>query len=59
MYLVFSILSILVVIVTQATKYKNISREIEQVIIGLHLVVVSIVLTSFILPFVSMCADIN
>lgn len=57
-YLCFSILSILIVLGTQASKYKKIAGEMEQIVIGLHLVIVSVFLVSFLLPFLPMCANI-
>ncbi len=58
-YFLFSILSIIVVLVIPNTKYKDKGSYIEQVIIGMHLLILSILLFSLMLPFISMCATIE
>lgn len=58
-YFLFSILTVIVVLVIPGTKYKDKGGYIEQVIIGMHLLILSILLFSLMLPFIPMCTNIE
>lgn len=58
-YYLFSALTATVIMVLPFTKYSNKRGAIEQLMIGLHLMFLSILLFSFTLPFSTMCETIE
>ncbi len=58
-YLLFSVLTMAVIILIPFTRIQDRSGSIGHIIIGLHLLVLSMFIFSIMLPFVSMCENIG